>query len=356
MAVANHWYLFVPTLSPLLTGNQRLRLHRTDTEDFDESGSDSDNSGNRKQDIQLTAPVMHFLNAIVRKTTFNEAVVKETDTTLEDIKRRFDEEERLNLAPSAKHRRMNRMGSIDAYNDAQYEQFALEAANAAENDANKNNMTNVNTNLNNNTIPEGDNETVSLHSGSINNGISAPGTGRNSLNSSKEGPAIPRRTSAMTPFGGDMFTINERRSSQHRNGQFSGYHTPDTPHLTHHGSSTNNLLAGRRKLLPEQMHTLKEAIRSFLPASELDAIHTATHAAHHHKHTHMHSHAKEVFKAQVQRACELLLEKTASSSVDEFLERYNEGQTLLGNLRKQQSLVDSRNLQLQVGVLHFVFG
>jgi len=320
-------------------------LTRTDTENSDESGSDSDNSISRKEGIQLTAPVMHFLNAMVRKTTFNEAVVKESDTTLEDIKRRFDEEERLNLAPSAKHRRMNRMGSMDAYSEATYAQFAQEAAKAAANDANNNNLANANTNLLNNTILEGDNETVSLHSGSINNGMSTPGTGRNSLNS-KEASNLPRRSSALTPSNTDMYTINERRSSQHRSGQYSGYATPDTPHLLHHSSSMH-LLTGRRRLLPEQMNTLKEAIRSFLPESEIEAINQTTHATHH-KHMHMHSHAKDVFKAQVQRAYELLLEKTASSSVEEFLERYSEGQTLLNNLRKQQTLVDSRILQLQV--------
>ncbi len=323
-------------------------MTRTDTENSDESGSDSDNSISRKEGIQLTAPVMHFLNAMVRKTTFNEAVVKESDTTLEDIKRRFDEEERLGLAPSAKHRRMNRMGSMDADSEAAYAQFAQEAVKASANDANNNkNLAIANANLLDNTILEGDNEAASLHSGSINNGMSAPGTGRNSLNR-EEASNLPRRSSALTPSYTDMYTINERRSSQHHSGQYSGYATPDTPHLLHHSSSMH-LLTGRRRLLPEQMNTLKEAIRNFLPESEIEAINQAAHTTQH-KHMHMHSHAKDVFKAQVQRAYELLLEKTASSSVDEFLERYSEGQTLLNNLRKQQTLVDSRILQLQVCV------
>ena len=323
------------------TGHQNHRLTRTDTENSDDSGSDSDNSLNRKEDIQLTAPVMHFLNAMVRKTTFNEAVVKESDTTLDDIKRRFDEEERLNLAPSAKHRRMNRMGSMDAYSEAAYAQYAQEAAKTTANEANNN----ASANANDNAIQEGDNESTSLHSGSLNNGMSAPETSRISLNS-KEASHLQRRATGLTPGNNDMYTINERRSSQHRSGQYSGYATPDTPHLLHHSSSMN-LLTGRRRLLPDQMNTLKDAIRSFLPESEINAINAATYAAHH-KHMHMHSHAKDVFKAQVQRAYELLLEKTASSSVDEFLDRYSEGQTLLNNLRKQQTLVDSRILQLQV--------
>ena len=38
--------------------------------------------------LQLTKPVMHFLNAMVRKVTLNDNVVKETDKTLDDVKQR----------------------------------------------------------------------------------------------------------------------------------------------------------------------------------------------------------------------------------------------------------------------------
>jgi len=319
---------------------QLIRSGADSNDNSDESGSDSDNSGGGKQEIQLTAPVMHFLNAMVRKTTFNEAVVKESDQTLEDIKRRFDEEEKLNLAPSAKHRRMNRMGSMDGYNSANFQEYAATAADTA------NNATE-------NAAPaaaaEAETDGNSLHSASsLKN--SAPATGRGSTGSKDSGVVIPRRQSAFPSHGSsgmyhDMYPIQERRTSGFGSGPGSPEGTPH--HQLFHGGSTPQLLTGRRKLLPEQMNQLKDAIRSFIPANDPVFDKEKERETPKHHHVHMHSHARDHFKAQVHRAYDLLLERTESSSIDEFLERFHEGQTLLNSLRKQQTLVDSRIMQLQ---------
>jgi hypothetical protein len=56
---------------------------------------------------------------------------------------------------------------------------------------------------------------------------------------------------------------------------------------------------------------------------------------------------KDNFKAQLQKALALMLQKTESNSFDEFLERFVQGQSLLETLRSQQVLVDSRLAQLR---------
>lgn len=53
------------------------------------NSSDSDSSDNQENsEIHLTKPVMHFINAIVRKVTYNEPIIKETDATVLDVKKR----------------------------------------------------------------------------------------------------------------------------------------------------------------------------------------------------------------------------------------------------------------------------
>jgi hypothetical protein len=306
-----------------------LRSGNDSNENSESSGSDSDNSMSEKKEIQLTAPVMHFLNAMVRKTTFNETIVKESDQTLDDIKKRFDEEERMNIAPSAKHRKLNRMGSVDVYNNEQY--LAAAAAAAAQ--------TAATAPVPANSAAELDADGHSVHSSaSVKN--SGFNTGRGSQGSLDSGGAGPHHPFALQQVTHAIYPIAERRSSGAHGGA-----TPESPYHFHHAPGSPGspqLLTSRRKLLPEQMYQLKDAIKNFLPP-DVEKVHHH----HHHVHMHMHTHAKDQFKSQVHRAYELLLQKTESSSSEEFIERFLEGQTLLNSLRKQQTLVDSRIMQLQ---------
>ncbi len=57
---------------------------------MDDSANDSDSDGSEHEEkaLELSKPVIHFINALVRKTTYGEGIIKETDKTLEDIKMR----------------------------------------------------------------------------------------------------------------------------------------------------------------------------------------------------------------------------------------------------------------------------
>jgi hypothetical protein len=304
---------------------------RGDSEDnTGSSGSDSENSANEKKDIQLTAPVMHFLNAIVRKTTFNEAVIKESDQTLEDIKKRFDEDELMGTrAVSAKHRRLNRMGSMDNLNadggasPTGGNPASPTAAAAAASGA-----------------PAAQTDGDASVGGSLGSRNGNGGTGTGSVAgslASRDSISRPRRISTMSA-GGDLF---DRRAT----GFGFGIGTPDLsgpfiPGL--HGSQSNHPVSAqtgmaRKKLAGDQLGQLREAVKAFLPIAASDAS-----GSHHYSHT-----GKDSAKSMYQRAYDLLLEKTSSSSADELIERFQQGQTLLHSLRKQQTLVDSRSSQLQ---------
>jgi hypothetical protein len=313
----------------------------------DSSGSDSEGSQPEKKEIQLTAPVMHFLNALVRKTTFNEAVVKETDTTLEDIKRRFDEEDQAgSRALSAKHRRLNRMGTMDSMNVSAFEEFAAEAAATA----------------NNTTTGATPAQAVTAQSAAS----GAVGGGASDDNSSVHGGSQSSRNGNVSVAGSLMSresTSRHRRSSGFTSGEAfadrrsSGFGgalpslSPDllTPpyfmsglhsNMPSHPSSPHQGMVRPKKVVGDQLTQLREAVRAFIPHE----VTIADHRTHSHGH---HHHHKDGPKNPFQRAYELLLEKTSSSSHEELIERFVEGRALLNSLRKQQTLVDSRISQLQ---------
>lgn len=315
--------------------SSRNRVESAD-ENTESSGSDSENSGEEKKEIQLTAPVMHFLNAIVRKTTFNETIIKEGDQTLEDIKRRFDED--LLKANIPGKRRLNRMGSMDEVNSPAMAAYTTSAA-AAVNSVPTTNAAGANSTTaaqeSESPAPAGGgddgSQTGSTHS-------RGNGSNHGSLASRDSAGAMPRRSSNM--FGGEGLSAHDRRSSGFGSGP--GGFTPDVPPYFMHGGGggsmpslppTPGTQAIRRKLGPEQSMQLREAVKAFLPVEpEGNRLAAA---------------GKDHFKSQVHKAYDLLLEKTASSSADELIERFQEGQNLLGSLRKQQTLVDSRIAQLQ---------
>eukprot|EP00981_Chlorochromonas_danica_P014262 scaffold7649_cov165-Ochromonas_danica.AAC.2 len=65
--------------------NERMNTDRSFSSD------DSDSSKESLKDLTLTKPVIHFLNALVRKVTYNEPIIKETDKSLDDVKKRAAE-------------------------------------------------------------------------------------------------------------------------------------------------------------------------------------------------------------------------------------------------------------------------
>lgn len=352
------------------SGRARTRSDSMNETD-DSSGSDSDVSRSDKKEIQLTAPVMHFLNAIVRKTTFNEAVVKETDTSLEDIKKRFDEEEAQGPRMlSAKHRRLNRMGSMDSMNTTAFTAYAAEAAAAAAGTtttagAGATTVAPSATGAGTSTpVPGNSSGGVPGDDGSVHGGSQSSRNGGGNISVagslvSRESASRLRRSAGFTP----TFTPGEHPGPSRRASGFanalpslpvemstpyfmpgglhsgglhsSGLHSnapshPPTPHQV--GGTVRP-----KKLAGDQLTQLREAVRMFLPVE----------AAPDRQGGHSHHHRGDGPKNLFHRAYDLLMEKTSSSSAEELLERYAEGQALLQSLRKQQTLVDSRLAQLQ---------
>ena len=333
------------------------RMRLDSVEYTDSSNSDSENSQSEKKNLQLTAPVMHFLNALVRKTTFNEAVVKESDHSLEDIKKRFEDDEQLQqqggVSYSTKNRRLNRMGSMESINGDLIAQYAAEAVNTVHNTTVTGAGTTGSTAGSKIDQNDGDN---SIGGGSLN---SRNANGSNS--SSVAGSQTSRdsnfiRKPVSIGFGPDVHIPDGRRSSGFGSGP--GIFPPDAfaqPYylggghgtsLSHPSSPQLQQGALKRKLAAEQMLQLREAVKNFLP-SQTDSESRHHHHNHHHHHSSSSHTSKDPFRAQVHRAFDLLLEKTSSSSADELIERFHQGQSLLSSLRKQQTLVDSRVTQLQ---------
>jgi hypothetical protein len=71
-------------------GNNGADSHSDNDENEIIDTSDSDDSSLEKSasELPLTKPVMHFINALVRKVTYNEPIIKETDATVHDVKKR----------------------------------------------------------------------------------------------------------------------------------------------------------------------------------------------------------------------------------------------------------------------------
>lgn len=230
------------------------------------TNSDSDDSETEPKsprDMSLTQPVMHFLNALVRKITYNEAVVKDTDNTLDDVKKR------VAVVPTPDEQ-AEQQGATKKKKSAKR---AARNAKAAAGQMEEGGRSSPSNTLN----PTGNNATV---------------------------------------FGANNGATNSTGSG---NGQY-------------------------RRLSSEQLNSIRNSLKSMPELAVLNSDVSASTSVTTNIAT---SNNREQLKSQLQLAMQVLFEKTESNSLDEFIDRYLQGQQLLESLRSQQVLVDSRLSQLR---------
>lgn len=217
-----------------------------------DSSDDSDGSKRSNEDISLTKPVIHFINAIVRKITYNDTIIKETDTTVDDVKKR---------AP-----KINTRGD----------------------DGEKKNKSKSKNK--NKTVPAEADQTPSA-------AVSSP----------------QRSATIARP--------NLNASQQ---------------------SNPSPTVGSKKRLTPDQISALRNSLKSCMP--DVSAADIAS--------------GKVDMKSQLQTVVQTLFERTESNSLEEFIDRYLQGQSLLENLRSQQGLLDSRlaQLRLEHAELYSVWG
>jgi hypothetical protein len=267
-----------------------------------EEDSDSETASGDEEDVEISTPVMHFLNAIVRKKTLNGHMVKEGEHSYDEVRARLEREQAM--TNSEKYEAMHGTPSpVQLFN-----------AGAAARSSTK----------------EG--------------GTNSGGVGRKGkrvsmgMDMSNEGKGEGFGRGNATSPGADP--LHPEHAHAHGLGLGLGHGHG----VMGHGHSHAHLVPSIRKLTIEQVEQLSSNMQSFLPAN-----HTASSA-------HMHSalrHGGEetglaLFRGQAQAAYELLMERTESSSADEFLVRYKTCRDMLEGLKKQQELAESHIQLLQV--------
>lgn len=278
-------------------GKHRHRRHRHSGDGGDRmhsdrsaySSDDSDSSKESLKDMTLTKPVIHFINALVRKVTYNEPIIKDTDKSLDDVKKRAAASSELANAPAE-----------PAAPAAQQQQQAMPAA------VTSNVMTSINnlmkrkaraTEVVHRSAPHPQHPQQQGHGGGGGGGRGA-GAGSDSDSVSLQSQAVRQQHAAVT--------------------------------VASSAASSSSYLQ-RRRLSQDEVNQLKDSIKSL--------VHSSGTAANPSK--------PDNFKAQLQKALALMLQRTESNSFDDFLERFLQGQSLLETLRSQQVLVDSRLSQLR---------
>ncbi len=206
-----------------------------------DSSDESDGSKRSNEDISLTKPVIHFINAIVRKITYNDTIIKETDATIDDVKKRSpkiqsreDEEEKGKKKGKSK-------GKAKTVN-AEADETPVRSAS-------------------------------------------------------------PDRIASSRP----------------------SFHTPQQQAIL------SPTVGNKKRLTSEQITALRDSLKSLPEVSAADIVS-----------------GKIDMKGQLQMVIQILFERTESNSLEEFIDRYQQGQSLLENLRSQQGLLDSRLAQLRV--------
>ncbi|RYH32334.1 hypothetical protein EON65_00715 [archaeon] len=250
---------------------KRRRREHNDGMHSDRSNSsdDSDSSKESLKDMTLTQPVIHFINALVRKVTYNEPIIKETDKSLDDVKKRS------NLPTD---------NTVSTSEPGHASVSAVDATPAA--------PTNVALMQN---LMKKKGRMTEFH------------TARKTVRGG-ESDSDSVATSLQSQAGGVAF----------RNNNYGGGMAIAPPSYN---------LSNKKKLTNDEVTQLKDSIKSIVNVSK--------------------DGGRDNFKAQLQKALALMLQKTESNSFDEFLDRYVQGQNLLETLRSQQVLVDSRLAQLR---------
>eukprot|EP01034_Spumella_vulgaris_P021817 gene21817-27886_t len=245
------------------TGKHLGADYDDDTPEGSVDSYDSDSVEEEKA-LELSKPVIHFINALVRKANYGDSLVKDTDKSFDDIK--------------------NRVKKGDVI--SKVDKVLQHARKRSTRHANRENM----------------NMEVILHN-SENNSLMDEGGWHSGVTSQQ-------------PFGGRSSNVGA--SSDGFMGQFSS--------------------GGKRKFSREQQSQMKESLRSLtLPINGANGNGNTPNGGP----------EKESFRLAVQKTVTYLFEKTESTSADEFIDRFNQGQKLLETMKTQQILVDSKLAQLR---------
>lgn len=291
-------------------GEEENASGRKQNSDYDSDDSD-DSKGSNEGEIPLNQQVISFLNAIVRKTNFNEPIIHESDQTLEDVKKRAAENEAY----------LNSRRSIAPTNSAATANNAQSSGTPASTASNHNSTQKAGS---------------PIHHTHAHNGSSTPSNGKRKTKAATNevrhsNPLAPSALSTASPsalHGTVAPSYNQR--AQHPEESFgspSSVLTSNSVALVAHSKgyvSQKTVLVNRRgrKHSQEQISFLK----SLYP--------------------HANSDEKNLMQ-QLRQAFTMLFEKTEFTSIDAFLERYQQDQQLLENLRAQQGVVDARLAQLK---------
>lgn len=280
--------------------NRKGRRSSTDNKNLNhaESGDDSDSSKDSNADLHLSQPVKHFLNALVRKVTYNEPIIKDSDKSLDDVKKRtadklisIDNGEII-INPSAKSLQSN---SVITNTSESISTSPTKPKSASDPKSNQNIL-----------ASERKKTIVLLHPD-------------NNFSSNEQDSLVAGKVSNSSIAFSKL--SNNERSQRNSQGNIGN---------NFQSSQAAYANLSRRRFSIEQLSNLKQSIKSLTGTSGFDSQNN-----------------KENFKVQLQRAIHLIFQKTESNSFDEFVDRYVQGQNLLETLRTQQILVDSRLAQLR---------
>jgi hypothetical protein len=266
------------------TTRRRDGDHSDGENEIIDSSDSSDSEVQSTSELQLTKPVMHFINAIVRKVTYNEAIIKETDETVLDVKKR-----------AAAPRPNSRDGGRDSDNyDGEDDDLNMGAGDELLNQQ-ENNMSRQQTPQNNLSSSQKKKGRISLIQSQQNNN-----------DRFSDGESISSNTS---------LTRLVPKSSQQ----------PQVP-----------LQPLKKRLTADQVGKLRSVVKMLFAGGKSSTNLAGGEGGN-----------PISFKAQIQKAVHLIFQKTESNTYEEFIERFTQDQQLLEQLKSQQVLVDSRLAQLR---------
>jgi hypothetical protein len=273
----------------------------------DYSSDDSDDSKGSNEDIPLNPQVIHFINALVRKSNYNEPIIMEGDSTIDDIKRRAAENE----AQWAARRGLNSTSLVT-----------------------------------NSTVSSSPPPTAPVHS---------PNSPHSSHEHSHGHNANKRKTNVLLAnVEARMAASNAQQLHQqqhHQNPSAASAHASTNSHPVMVNTNINNRAGNTSIISPNSValmaHSKGYVSQKTVLVNRRGRKHSQEQLSFLRSLYPTISGDEKNLMQQLRQAFALLFEKTEFTSIDTFLERYQQDQQMLENLRAQQSLADARLAQLK---------
>lgn len=309
---------------------------------------DSDDSSEAMvKSLELTKPVMHFLNAMVRKVSLVDGVVQEGDRTLHDVKMRRSSAAAAQAEKAKKEHKVEANSPENPLSSQQQRRRQSRVPPQSKNTVMLNNSL-IEAAAARASAAEIPTDIGSLDSGS--QGVAESSTGsRFEKNSSQRSGSLPFGTGLTSKEYMNVAGITTNLVT-------SPNSTPATPSRSAHPnliSAPHSFHVPKRKLSVDDTSRIKESVRSYNklrgengegnPLVGLFAGNTPLNTPP----ISGDDSRKEPLKLQVQRVMGYLLEQTESATTDDFINRYQQGQKLAEQLKSQQVKLDSRLVQLK---------